>query len=110
MVKQGEKRINKEKILSRQEKEERKEIPVDFTYHSPEARHQVYLVGEFNNWDVHSIPMRKTTDQEWKATIALHPGRYEYKYFADDFWVDDGPGAEKSQNSYGSNNMVIHIN
>jgi 1,4-alpha-glucan branching enzyme len=108
VIKQGEKRINREKILSRQGKQKSQEVSVEFTYHAPEAR-QVYVVGEFSNWDLQSIPMRKITEGPWKASVTLNPGRYEYKYFADGSWVDGGPDAEKAQNTFGTNNLVVYV-
>ena len=108
MVRPEGKRINTEKTLSRQEKQKSTEVSVSFSFHSPEAK-QVYLVGEFNHWDSHAIPMRIGKEGEWKATLQLHPGRYEYKYLADDVWIDDVPGIERVQNSLGTHNLVISV-
>ena len=108
MVRAKEKRINTEKTLSRQQKQETTEISVEFIFHSPEAK-QVYLVGEFNNWDTHSIPMRKWNEREWKATLQLNPGCYEYKYLADGSWIDDVSGIERVQNSLGTHNLVASV-
>jgi len=107
MVSKG-KRINTEKILSRQEKQEATEVSVEFTFYSPEAK-KVYLVGEFNNWDTYAIPMKKWNEREWRATLALHPGRYEYKYFVDGAWIDHVPGIERVQNSLGTHNLVVAV-
>ena len=102
------KRINTEKTLSRQEKRRSTEVSVDFTFHSPEAK-QVYLVGEFNNWESHSIPMRKQNEREWNVTLQLPPGRYEYKYLVDGTWIENVPGIESVQNSLGTNNLIISV-
>lgn len=102
------KRINTEKILSRQEKQKSTEVSVAFSFHSPEAK-QVYLVGEFNHWDSRAIPMRKWNEREWKVTLQLHPGRYEYKYFVDGAWIDYVPGIERVQNSLGTHNLVVFV-
>ena len=108
MTGQREKRINTQKPLSRQEKQKTAEVSVDFIFHSPEAK-QVYLVGEFNNWESHSIPMWKRNEKEWKATLQLNPGRYEYKYLADGTWIENIPGIESVQNSLGTNNLIISV-
>jgi 1,4-alpha-glucan branching enzyme len=94
----------KEKVKGKG-KEEKK---VEFTFHVPEAR-EVFLAGEFNQWDTHSLPMKKDKDGVWKIKIKLPPGRYEYKLFADNAWVEDIPGAELVCNPFGTQNFVIWI-
>jgi len=84
------------------------ERKVEFNFHAPDAK-SVYLSGEFNNWDIQSIPMKKENGKEWKITVNLAPGRYEYKYFADGAWIEDVPGVEKSFNDFGTRNLVIHV-
>ena len=103
-----EKKINTEKILSRQEKQISTEVSVEFIFHSSEAK-KVHLVGQFNNWDTHSIAMRKWNEREWRTTLQLNPGRYEYKYLIDGAWAENVPGTEKVQNSLGTNNLVISV-
>ena len=102
------KRINTEKTLSRQEKQKSTKVSVSFSFHSPEAK-KVYLVGEFNHWDSHSLPMLKWKEGEWETTLQLEAGRYEYKYLADDVWIDNVPGVERVQNSLGTHNLVIFV-
>ena len=81
---------------------------VEFSLNAPNA-HEVYLVGEFNKWNPHSLPMKHDNGKEWKAHVQLAPGRYEYKYYVDGSWIDDVPGVEKAPNSFGSQNCVMHV-
>ncbi|MGA1825583.1 MAG: glycogen-binding domain-containing protein [bacterium] len=81
---------------------------VEFAFYSPEAK-DVYLSGEFNNWDVKATPMKKNKSNYWKTKIALSPGRYEYKFFADGKWVEDVPNVEKASNPFGTPNFVINV-
>lgn len=81
---------------------------VKFTYQAPEAK-EVYLTGEFIQWNPRSLPMKKDKDGVWKTEIKLPPGRYEYKYFADDVWIEDNPGAELISNPFGTQNFVISV-
>jgi 1,4-alpha-glucan branching enzyme len=85
-----------------------KKSSVEFTFFAPDAR-DVYLIGEFNDWDIHSLPMKKENEKDWKATIELIPGRYEYKYFVDGSWVGEVPGVEKIPNAFGTQNLVIYV-
>jgi 1,4-alpha-glucan branching enzyme len=81
---------------------------VEFTFRGPEAK-EVFLAGEFNNWDTRSLPMKKDKKGVWKMKIKLPPGRYEYKFFADNVWVESLPGAELSSNPFGSQNFIHRV-
>lgn len=53
--------------------------------------------------------MKRHNDGHWEATLALAPGRYQYKFVADGEWIAD-PAAQKSvRNEYGSLNSVIEV-
>ena len=64
-----------------------------FDYQAPTAR-QVSLAGGFNNWDPKAGPMHKGPDGVWHLSVALKPGRYEYRFVADEVWCDD-PAARR---------------
>lgn len=81
---------------------------IEFTFYAPEAK-EVFLVGEFNNWDIHSTPMEKKNGKDWKVSLRLPPGRYEYKFFADGRWVENVPSVEKVQNQFGTLNSILYI-
>ena len=76
-----------------------------FAFPAPTAR-QVSLVGDFNNWDTKAGPMHKGPDGVWHLGIALKPGRYEYRFFADDVWCNDPTAKQKAANSMGTENCV----
>ncbi|RKZ27020.1 glycoside hydrolase family 13, partial [bacterium] len=59
-----------------------------FTYFDPDAR-EVYLTGDFSNWNPKGIPMTKQPDGTWVARIDLKPGEYEYKFVVDGNWMTD---------------------
>ena len=40
---------------------------------------QVFLAGDFNNWDTQSLPMKRGKDGVWKAKIKLPSGRRSIK-------------------------------
>jgi 1,4-alpha-glucan branching enzyme len=76
-----------------------------FTFPAPAAR-QVCLVGDFNHWDKKSDPMHKGPDGVWHLGLALKPGRYEYRFFADEIWCNDPAAQQKANNSFGTENCV----
>jgi 1,4-alpha-glucan branching enzyme len=53
-----------------------------FTLNAPEAN-SVALAGDFTSWELTPKPMKKNKDGVWKTTVALGPGRYEYKFIVD---------------------------
>jgi 1,4-alpha-glucan branching enzyme len=78
---------------------------VQFEFLAPNAQ-EVYLVGNFNDWDVGANRMKKDKNGVWKATLLLKPGRYEYRFLVDGNWEND-PGCSCCvPNEFGSENCV----
>jgi 5'-AMP-activated protein kinase regulatory beta subunit len=65
---------------------------VDFFCHAPEA-HSVFVAGTFNQWRPDATPMLEGEDGEWKTSLPLIPGHYEYKFVVDGQWCCE-PGCE----------------
>ena len=84
------------------------EKPLDFVLHMPQAK-SVAVAGTFNQWDAARTPMRKGEDGNWKITVWLPPGRYEYRFVADGQWLSDPKASESVQNSFGSVNSVAAV-
>jgi len=81
---------------------------VQFEYPSPEAK-EVYLAGEFNNWDTHGNLMEKDKNGVWKTTLSLKPGIYEYRLFADGSWENAPSCSGCVPNEFGTQNCVIIV-
>ena len=84
------------------------ERKVEFSFYAPESK-EVFLAGEFNSWDTQSLPMKKDKNGVWKTKVKLPPGRYEYKLFADNAWIEDLSGAELVSNPFGTQNFVMRV-
>ena len=82
-----------------------KQKPVSFAFTAPAAR-QVSLAGDFNNWDPKTMPMHKGADGVWHLSVALKPGRHEYRFVADGVWQDDPAAQQRTANALGSQNCV----
>ena len=81
---------------------------VSFALHKPDAK-RVSLCGEFNGWSPTATPMKRHDDGRWETTVALAPGRYQYKFLVDGDWLLD-PAAQKNvPNEHGSLNSVIEV-
>jgi 1,4-alpha-glucan branching enzyme len=85
-----------------------KQNPALFAFAAPAAR-QVSLAGNFNNWDSYAMPMRKGADGVWYLSVALKPGRYEYRFIADGVWQDDPAAKQSADNYLGGENSVKTI-
>ena len=53
--------------------------------------------------------MEKDKNGVWKTKIKLSPDRYEYKFFADNSWVEDIPSAELVSNPFSTQNFVTWV-
>jgi 5'-AMP-activated protein kinase regulatory beta subunit len=95
-------RKNMKKELSKAKPKTKK---VRFNLYAPEAE-RVFLAGDFNNWDVNILPMKKDNKGTWEASFALPPGRYEYRFWVDEVWHDDPNAQERVENPFGSQNCV----
>ena len=69
------------------------------------------LCGEFNNWDVTSLPMKKLKSGGFSLTLSLEPGReYRYRYLLDgERWENDWSADAYAPNSLGSEDSVIEV-
>jgi 1,4-alpha-glucan branching enzyme len=76
-----------------------------FAFAASKAR-RVSLAGDFNNWDTNAGPMHKGPDGTWHLSVALKPGRYEYRFFADGVWCNDPAALQRATNSMGTENCV----
>jgi len=83
------------------------------TFRVPEERNatRVNLVGEFNDWDIISDPMRKRRDGSFSLTLSLTPGNsYRFRYLVDDTTWENEPEADAYvPNPYGTEDSLIHV-
>ena len=72
----------------------------------------VCLVGDFNNWSIHSHPMNKLKTGDYTITLELEPGReYQFRYFVDESrWENDWHADKYVKSPYGdSDNSVVIV-
>lgn len=70
----------------------------------------VHIVGEFNDWDASSTPMKKLKNGSFTATLDLETGKeYQFRYLIDEkTWENDGEADKYVRTPYGdSENSVV---
>jgi 1,4-alpha-glucan branching enzyme len=53
--------------------------------------------------------MTRKDGGRWEATVALQPGRYQYKFIVDGQWLHDPNARENVANPHGSLNSVMEV-
>jgi len=90
----------------------RKDTPkrrrIEFSIEMPEAN-QVILMGDFNQWEPKTHPMRKDKNGVWRKIVMIFPGRYEYRFWVDGEWYNDPHNLMRCPNCFGSENNVIEV-
>ena len=85
-----------------------KTVSVIFALLEPDAK-LVSLCGDFNGWSPHATPMKRHGDGHWETTVALAPGRYQYKFVVDGYWMPDPQAHENVWNQHGTLNSVVEV-
>jgi len=78
---------------------------VVFSLLAPDAR-SVFLCGDFNQWNPSSHPLRKGKNEEWKISLSLSPGQYQYRFLVDGEWQNDPNSPECVANPFGTTNCL----
>lgn len=61
---------------------------VEFIYESATAK-EVCLAGDFNGWNLNSLPLGKDANGTWRIRVAVAPGHHEYRFIVDGDWQND---------------------
>ena len=80
----------------------------EFSLMAPEAQ-EVFLAGDFNDWNTTQYSMRKFKNGKCVKKLKLKPGRYEYQFVVDGHWCIDEENPNRQTNSFGSENSVIEV-
>lgn len=72
---------------------------------------KVNLTGDFNNWDIESIPMKKAKNGEFSTTVELEKGQeYQFKYVIDGKeWINETEADKFVPNEFQSENSVVIV-
>ncbi|OQA56582.1 MAG: glycogen branching enzyme [Candidatus Omnitrophica bacterium ADurb.Bin277] len=81
---------------------------VEFKFYAPQAK-KVSVGGGFNNWNPEKTPLKKDASGNWKTSVQLSAGRYEYRYLVDGNWQNSQEPVECVPNAFGSWNCVLEV-
>ena len=56
--------------------------PIPFVCLAPAAQ-AVFLMGDFNDWDPSSHPLKRQIDGAWRLEVPLHHGHHHYHFLVD---------------------------
>ncbi len=82
---------------------------VTFIYNPGGKVKQVYLAGDFNDWDTRRRRMARMPDGSYRARMHLEAGEYEYKFVVDNVWTVDPDVEQKVLNTFGDFNSLVCI-
>lgn len=91
-----------------QKKKKAKKQRVLFSLEAADAK-EVYLVGEFNDWNSGTHPMAYDGNGKWVKPLLLPEGVFEYKFLVDDEWVTDPQCEMACINCFGTRNSIISV-
>jgi hypothetical protein len=82
---------------------------VEFVLVAPHAA-TVSLVGDFNDWDAATTPMRPIRNGSiWSVTVPLPAGRHRYAFLVDGSrWLAD-PAAPRAPDDFGAPSSVVTV-
>jgi hypothetical protein len=84
----------------------------EVTFHMPASEWITHLslLGDFNQWNADAHPMTRNEDGSWSIILALAPGAYRFRYFANgENWANDDAADGVAPNEYGSANSLLRI-
>ena len=76
-----------------------------------ESAKKINLTGDFNNWDIESIAMKKNKNGEFATSVELEKGKeYQFKYVIDGKeWLNENEADKFVNNEFQSNNSVVIV-
>ncbi len=80
----------------------------EFFLHAPDAK-EVFLAGDFNDWNPTKDSMRKFKTGKCIKKLKLKPGKYEYQFIVDGDWWTDPSNPSRNMNEFGTENSVLVV-
>jgi len=112
IITQGATSVSAEALEMKMKQILKKELPaltgMVFCVSAPEAK-EVYLVGDFNNWQLDEASRMTQENGAWQKKVNLEGGKYRYRFVIDGNWTEDANNPAKELNPYGSLDSLIEV-
>jgi len=83
---------------------------VTFVYKPMKKPNEVFVMGNFNDWNRHAQPMSdEDGDGIFSCDVLLDDGVYEYQFVIDKAEIFDPENPEKTDNGFGYFNSVLRV-
>lgn len=74
------------------------------------GQNEVYVVGEFNDWQKHKdYQLKKVDTATWSIALPLSKGTYRYKFIVDDQWINDPTNSFEESDAFGGKNSILFV-
>ena len=97
--------------LKKQFNAKKHECKVTFTLveNIADSSNRVNLVGDFNNWNIESIPMERLKSGDYSVSINLEKGKeYQFKYLVEGLgWLNEKEADKHVVNLFQTENSVV---
>jgi hypothetical protein len=70
---------------------------------------EVVITGDFTGWSPEGIPLTRGSGGEFRGTLSLEPGQYQYRLRVDGQWADHPDASKRVPNPFGSQNCVLDV-
>lgn len=84
------------------------EKQVEFSLFVPQAK-SVGVAGTFNRWNPVAFSLQKDLQGNWRGSIPLKPGRYQYRFYVDGKWADDPKAKQTVPNEFETKNAILEV-
>ncbi len=80
----------------------------EFRYHDTKAKN-VYLVGNFNNWNPYKTQLQFKGAGEFSVRLRLKEGLYVYCFVVDDKWIPDSRNLNQYSDGFGNTVSIFYV-
>ena len=81
---------------------------INFICIAPEAK-EVFLVGDFNNWQPAGHPMKRNVDGSWHLSVSLGHGGHHYQFLIDGQRKNDPRAQGLARNAAGEKVSMLMV-
>ena len=81
---------------------------INFICNAPEAR-AVSIIGDFNQWNAASHPMKQMPDRSWLAQVELKHGHHRYAFMVDGVLTLDPRAQGVTRNDKGERVSLVPV-